>query len=112
MRHVKFNQRLINYRRKEILMAADVIVVPKEDWDVLRNYIVREPNAGIVLIPQDVYDKLPEETQSQVVDPDAGSDYNFGGDSDLWVDVALSEKHHIFSHLKDKMDDTDENSGE
>ena len=77
---------------------AIVTVVPKEDWDVVSRYLA----PGIVLVPEDVYNKLPEQDK-QIIDgcvKKDSVDYDFGGDADYWVDVLTDSDSFAMNLLR------------
>ena len=74
-------------------------VVPKEDWEVLKKYVnAGEFNAGVVLIPEEIYEKEKEKKYG-IEKYIENNNYDFGGDADVWVDVVLSEEHCFLSGI-------------
>jgi len=76
---------------------ATVKIVSKEHWDILQEYLA-VPCGGVVLIPEDILNTLPEEQKNFLQENDGGYiDYDFGGDADLWVDSVVTKEHNFFS---------------
>ena len=67
---------------------ATLKIVPKEHWEILRQYIRSNDYGAVVLVPQE---KLNESTEveSKLLQEanDACIDYDFGGEPDIVIDV-------------------------
>lgn len=75
---------------------ATVRIVPKEHWDILREYF--DDKTGVVLVREDVLNDLTDEQQAFLKEHDGGEiDYNFDGDADLWVDCVTTPNHCFLS---------------
>lgn len=78
---------------------ATMKIVPKEHWDILQEYL-SIPCGGVVLIQEDVLDTLTEEQKTFLQENDGSyTDYDFGGDADLWVENVATKNHHFFSSM-------------
>lgn len=78
---------------------ATVKIVPKEHWDVLREYL-STPYGGVVLIQENVLEHLSEEQKVYLRENDGGDvDYSFGGEADLWVECVTTKDHYFFSSI-------------
>lgn len=82
-------------------MAAYVVKLTKEEWDVLASITARLNDGGIV-VPPDVAEKFEKETGEEIPDG-AMIDYDFGGDPDVWLDIMEDDNYAagaIRSHLQ------------
>lgn len=74
-------------------------IVPKEDMEVLKKYW---GYPGVVLIPETVFAGLPAPVQEQLSErPEV--DYDFGGESDIMVDVVLDKDHYFVQGQLDSL---------
>ena len=77
---------------------ATMRIVPKEHWDILQEYLAVP--GGVVLIQEDVLAALSEEQKTFLQENDGGdTDYDFGGDADLWVESVTTKNHYFFSDV-------------
>ncbi len=72
-----------------------LFIVPEKDWDILKKYL---GESGVVLVPQHVYDKLPD-NKKEALESEQQIDYDFGGEADVWVDFALSEDAYALTNI-------------
>ena len=66
-----------------------VKIIPKEHWEILMKYL---DDSGVVLISEE-FMKENNLTEDDIYA--CGSDYNFGGEADIWVDK-VNSKEHLF----------------
>lgn len=66
-------------------MAANVVVLTDAEWTVVSDVLARLGEGGI-LVPPDGAKKFKEKHGKDVPDGEL-IEYDFGGDSDVWVDV-------------------------
>lgn len=71
---------------------ATVRFVDKQHAEILRDYLGSDPAGAVILVYPEAQAKMVE----QGVEDGDDHDYNFGGESDLMVDIVSSENHYIF----------------
>lgn len=71
---------------------ATVRFVEKEHVEILRDYLGSDPAGAVILVYPEAQAKMVE----QGVEDGDDHSYDFGGESDLMVDVVSSENHYIF----------------
>ena len=76
---------------------ATVLVVPQEDWKVMTKYLHND--SSVILIPQYVYDNLPD-LEKKLIDGSVGSDYFNMSDADVWVDFVYDENANYLDHAR------------
>ena len=77
-------------------MSAVVRVVPNADMEILDKYLSEE---GVVLIPQSLAAEINPDTPHDV-DELYLDGYDFGGDADVWVDIARTVDHMAVDRIK------------
>lgn len=77
-------------------MSAVVRVVLDADMEILDKYLSEE---GVVLIPQSLAAEISPNTP-QDVDELYLDGYDFGGDADVWVDIARTVDHMVVDRIK------------
>ena len=79
---------------------ATMKIVPQKDWEILNKYLLGTGSAGVILVKEETVADLPEKHRFFLQENDGGDfDYDFGGDADLWVDVAVTPGHHFFETI-------------
>lgn len=91
-------------------MSANIHVIPKEDWEVLRKYFEFDGNEGVVLIPEHIYDGLSQEVKT-AVDEGYVNGYDFGGEADASVDFVLSSSHMFVKNIEENAESQDDEEG-
>ena len=92
-------------------MAAVVKIVPKEEWRIMSKYLANE---GVILVPENVFDDLPEKERALIMDAVNGSNaklnsacqkYDFGGEADFMVDVIRDKNAYFLGCARDSEED-------
>lgn len=78
--------------------------VPKSDWEVLKNYL---NDKGVILIPEE-NTKGIEKLKQYELDDYEDVWYDFGGEADIWVDIASHEDHYVIKKLCEAAEEEDE----
>lgn len=79
----------------------NITIVPDKDWEVIRPYLENG-----VLMPQSVFDQLTEDQKEKVENFDlASSNYNYGGEADVWLDLILSRDSYALKAVLESDDD-------
>ena len=76
-------------------MANNIFIVPEKDWEIIRKYI--SSRNAVVLIHEDTAKKVGV-AQDMLND---SSDYDFGGEADVMLDLVTNKDHYFFTHLKE-----------
>lgn len=78
-------------------MTVKLKIVPQKDWDILRKYLDAE---GVVLVPESNQVGIKRLANHDIHD---GEDiyYDFGGDANVWVDIAFDEDSYPINELCD-----------
>lgn len=77
---------------------ATVRFVKPEHVDILRDYLGSDDGGAVVL----VYPEMQPTVEALNAEDGDESDYDFGGESDLMVDVVSSEQSYFISHLREE----------
>ena len=87
--------RKISKRRGGSKLSAYVHVIPDAEYEILQKYL----DEGVVLARQSVADEIREKTGES---PDGLylDGYDFGGDADVWVDIARTVDHMAVDRIK------------
>ena len=85
-------------------MSAVVRVVPNADMEILDKYLVEE---GVVLIPQSLATEISSNAP-QDVDELYLDGYGFGGNADVWVDIARTVDHMAVDRIRLELEQTKE----
>ena len=84
---------------------AKVRVIPEKDWEVLEKYICRGEEA-YVFVPEKNLAVLSEDQAEKISRLDRREiDYDFGGEADIWIDVADGD-NFCMRELLDLEDDS------
>ena len=86
--------RKISKRRGGSKLSAYVHVVPDAEYEILQKYL----DEGVVLVRQSVADEIKEKTGKSP----AGlylDGYDFGGEADVWIDVARDKSHMAYDAI-------------
>jgi len=85
-------------------MAAYIVRVSEADWPVVRHYL-NELQQGGIIVPPEVAVELERQTGEDFPDGELIEDYDFYGEADIWVDVALTADgfpgEAIVEHVRD-----------
>jgi len=76
-------------------MAANIIVPTKKQWQILSPILAELGEGGVIVAPDVVEELNNEGIKLEGYDPD----YDFGGDSDIWLDVVYDTDHHFIQKL-------------
>ena len=77
---------------------ATMRIVPKAHWDILQEYLAVP--SGVVLIREDVLDTMTDEQKAFLQENDGGeTNYDFGGEADLWVETVITKDHYFFGSV-------------
>lgn len=70
---------------------ATIKIVPKEDWEIIKEYLYADNGGAVVLIPEEKLENFSDE-QAEALRSHDGDDteYGFGGEPDFYVDVMES----------------------
>ncbi len=67
---------------------ATLRIVPKEHWEILREYLYDDDGGALVLVPEHNLEKFPEKSAAILREHDGDFiEYNFGGEPDVVLDV-------------------------
>lgn len=78
-------------------MTVKLKIVPQKDWDILRKYLDAE---GVVLVPESNQAGIKRLVNHDIHD-DEDIYYDFGGDANVWVDIAFDEDSYPINELCD-----------
>lgn len=63
-------------------------IVPKKDWEIVREYLYSDYDGAVVLVPEEKLEEFPEEQAKAFRSRDCDYvDYDFGGEPDFYIDV-------------------------
>ena len=85
---------------------SKLMIVPTEDWEVLRNYI--GTGESVVLVPQHVYDGFTPVLRNAIDYLYPAEEYDFCGEPDVYVDVVYNDEHCFIACARDYLDEGDE----
>lgn len=81
---------------------AQLFVVPKDDYKVLRKYLFGSCGMSTVLVPEEVLEnpEFPKAAAAELRALDGMEvNYDFGGDPDIFLDVITSKDHYSLTSL-------------
>lgn len=81
---------------------AQLFVVPKKDYEVIRKYLFASSGMSTILVPEEVLEKpdFPEETANKLRALGGQEvNYDFGGEPDIYLDVVTSKEHYSLSSI-------------
>ena len=85
---------------------AKIKIIPKKDWDVLRNYL---GDPGVVLIPEQAMNTMSKKQQEKLKELDGNDvDYGFGGEPTVMVDIVYDKDAYFMGEIIGEEDDDDE----
>lgn len=90
---------------------AQVLIVPKEDYEVLRKYLFGNCGMSAVLVPEEVLEnpEFPKATADKLRAMDGMEvDYDFGGEPDIFLDVITNKDHYSLASLVPDLECGDE----
>ena len=76
-------------------MSVKLKIVPQSDWDVLKKYLNAE---GVVLVPEENVKGI-ERLKQHGLENNEEISYDFGGDANVWVDIAYHEESYPINDL-------------
>ena len=76
-------------------MTVKLKIVPQQDWEILKRYLDAE---GVVLVPESNEAGVSKLIRHGLTDNET-IDYEFGGDANVWVDLALSADSYAINEL-------------
>ena len=82
---------------------AQLFVVPKQDYEVIRKYLFDGDGMSAILVPEEVLDKpdFPKEMANRLRELDGTEvNYDFGGEPDIYLDVVTSKDHYSLSSIQ------------
>ena len=88
-------------------MSAYLRVVPDEDCEVLQRYL--EDDNGVVLIQSSTAAAMFGEQAGELDGLDL-TDYNFGGETDVWVDIVHSPSHYAAEAIRSALAEDEEDT--
>lgn len=70
---------------------ATIKIVPKEDWEIIKEYLYSDDGGNVVLIPEEDLKNFSDEQAEALRSHDGDNiEYGFGGEPDFYVDVLQS----------------------
>lgn len=81
---------------------AQLFIVPKEDYKVIRKYLFGSCGMSAVLVPEETLENpdFPKATAEKLRALDGMEvNYDFGGEPDILLDVITSKDHYSLSSL-------------
>lgn len=67
---------------------ATIKLVPKKDWEIVKEYLYADNGGAVVLVPESKLDGFSEEQAQRLRSMDGEPvDYAFGGEPDFYVEV-------------------------
>ena len=79
------------------MMTVKLKIVPQADWAILSKYLDAE---GVVLVPESNQAGIKRLANRDIHD-DEDIYYDFGGDANVWVDIAFDEDSYPINELCD-----------
>lgn len=81
-------------------MAAKIKIIPPDEWAIIQE-ILSDP--GLILIPEENLAKFSPEDRATLTDmAEEMVDYNFGGESDIWLDIVRDRTSYAALHILGK----------
>ena len=77
-------------------MSANIITPTKEEWDILSTLLGELGEGGVIVAP-DVVEKL---NKKGIEIESYDESYDYGGEADIWLDVAYDEDHLFVTELR------------
>ena len=75
---------------------ATLKIVPKKDWEILREYLYADNGGAVVLVPESSLKKFPESSVQKLQDHDGDFlDYAFGGEPDIVLDIVTDPQSYV-----------------
>lgn len=81
---------------------AQMFIVPKQDYEVIRKYLFNGAGMSTILVPEDVLNEpdFPKETANKLRALDGQEvNYDFGGEPDVYLDIVTSKDHYSLSSI-------------
>lgn len=81
---------------------AQLFIVPKEDYAVIRKYLFDSDSMSVILVPEDTLEKpdFPKATAKRLRELDCMEvNYDFGGEPDIFLDVITTKDHYALASL-------------
>lgn len=81
---------------------AQLFIVPKEDYKVIRKYLFGSCGMSAVLVPEETLEdsEFPKATAEKLRELDGMEvNYDFGGEPDIFLDVVTSKDHYSLNSL-------------
>lgn len=84
-----------------------VVIVPNEDWKVLKKYLGK--GEGLVFVSEETLAMFPEDQQKKLreMDKDPRVEYDFGGEPDIYVDIIHDPDSYAAKELLGLNDEED-----
>lgn len=76
-------------------MTVQLKIVPQSDWEILRKYLDAE---GVVLVPEENLTGV-QKLHFYGLKHNTDVDYDFGGEPNVWVDIAPNVDSYAISEL-------------